>query len=85
MNFLAGVKEFTEMRREEGEAELGLAAFLGQISLATDQDSDDATEERVTLMTVHAAKRFGIQQCVYRRCGGGSFSVVDGARFAERD
>lgn len=53
---LAGVKEFTEMRREEGEAELGLAAFLGQISLATDQDSDDATEERVTLMTVHAAK-----------------------------
>lgn len=53
---LAGVKEFTEMRREEGEADLGLAAFLGQISLATDQDSDDATEERVTLMTVHAAK-----------------------------
>lgn len=53
---LAGVKEFTEMRREEGEAELGLASFLGQISLATDQDSDDATEERVTLMTVHAAK-----------------------------
>lgn len=53
---LAGVKEFTEMRREEGEVELGLASFLGQISLATDQDSDDVAEERVTLMTVHAAK-----------------------------
>ena len=53
---LAGVKEFTEMRREEGESDLGLASFLGQISLATDQDSDDVAEERVTLMTVHAAK-----------------------------
>lgn len=56
---IAGVKEFMENREEEGRDDVSLADFLGDVSLATDQDSDDddaQADERVTLMTVHAAK-----------------------------
>ncbi|MBD5265486.1 MAG: UvrD-helicase domain-containing protein [Bacteroides sp.] len=54
---LNGVKDFVETRTEEGSTATGLADFMAEVSLATDQDSDtDSTEERVTLMTVHAAK-----------------------------
>lgn len=54
---LAGVKEFVDTRREEGQEEtVTLADFLGDISLATDQDLDNASAECVTLMTAHAAK-----------------------------
>lgn len=54
---LNGVKEFVETRTEEGNSATGLADFMAEVSLATDQDSDsDGNEERVTLMTVHAAK-----------------------------
>lgn len=51
-----GVKEFVEEQREEGSDETGMTQYLAGISLATDQDSDNSSEERVTLMTVHAAK-----------------------------
>ena len=54
---LGGVKEFVEQRREEGETNVGMSDFLAEVSLATDQDSADTQEgEKVTLMTVHAAK-----------------------------
>ncbi len=54
---LSGVKEFVEQQVEEGVDDVSLSAYLGRISLLTDQDSDDdAGDERVTLMTVHAAK-----------------------------
>lgn len=54
---LTGVKEFVETRVEEGSDETSLMHFMSEVSLATDQDSDsDGMEERVTLMTVHAAK-----------------------------
>lgn len=54
---LGGVKEFVETRTEEGDGLVSLADFMAEVSLATDQDSDSSTdEERVTLMTVHAAK-----------------------------
>ncbi|MCM1441253.1 MAG: UvrD-helicase domain-containing protein [Roseburia sp.] len=48
--------EFVEMREETGDKNISLVDFLSVVSLATDQDSDDASDERVTLMTVHAAK-----------------------------
>ena len=52
-----GAKEFVENRVEEGNDETSLGDFMAEVSLATDQDSDSNTdEERVTLMTVHAAK-----------------------------
>lgn len=54
---LNGVKEFVTSQNEQGlESETGISQYLAQISLLTDQDVSDSTEERVTLMTVHAAK-----------------------------
>lgn len=54
---LNGVKEFVASKTEEGNENVRLTDFLGEVSLATDQDIQDGdTTERVTLMTVHAAK-----------------------------
>ncbi len=54
---LNGVKEYVETKVEEGSDETSLTHFMSEVSLATDQDSDSGNgEERVTLMTVHAAK-----------------------------
>lgn len=53
---LGGVNEFVESRREQGIKEIRLLDFLGEVQLATDQDASDEDDEKVTLMTVHAAK-----------------------------
>lgn len=54
---LANVKEFVDDRMESGqEKNISLSDFLGEVSLATDQDEKDTAEQRVTLMTAHAAK-----------------------------
>lgn len=54
---LNGVKEFVTGKLEEGASEeRSLRDFLGIVSLATDQDQEDGSGERVTLMTAHAAK-----------------------------
>jgi len=54
---LSGAKEFVDNRTEEGIEEISLGDFMAEVSLATDQDSENGgDEERVTLMTVHAAK-----------------------------
>mgnify|MGYP001129455269 FL=1 len=56
---LAGVREFIDNHTEEGNMAISLNDFLSDISLSTDQDLDDTdgqAMERVTLMTVHAAK-----------------------------
>lgn len=50
------VHEFVETRLNEGAEHVLLADFLGNVSLATDQDNQDSPTESVTLMTVHAAK-----------------------------
>lgn len=54
---LNGVTEFVSNKQEEGDEEhTSLTDFLGEVSLATDQDSQEGDGERLTLMTVHAAK-----------------------------
>lgn len=54
---LSGLKDFTDIRREEGEGLVNMAAFLSEVSLATDADEKDKTDDpKVTMMTVHAAK-----------------------------
>lgn len=56
---VSAVREFVEERLEEGDTGISLGDFLGMASLATDQDMKDddmQAAERVTLMTVHAAK-----------------------------
>ena len=54
---LNGVTEFISNKLEEGaEDSISLTDFLGEVSLATDQDTQDNPGEKITLMTVHAAK-----------------------------
>ena len=54
---LSGIKELVEQREEEGVSFTPIYDFLNEVSLLTDQDENltDQTQ-RVTLMTVHAAK-----------------------------
>ena len=56
--FVGGMQEFVEGRREEGrEEEVLLTDFLQEVSLLSDLDSDnDADTSRVSLMTIHSAK-----------------------------
>ncbi|MFO8000678.1 MAG: 3'-5' exonuclease [Marinilabilia sp.] len=50
------IREFSESRQESGETN-GLADFLEEVSLLTDQDTDKADDiDKITLMTIHAAK-----------------------------
>lgn len=54
---LGGIHEFVETRREEGEENLRLIDFLSEVSLLSDQDTDkEENTEKVTMMTIHAAK-----------------------------
>ena len=56
--FLGGMQDFVESRREEGrEQEIGLSDFLQEVALLTDLDSEgDEEQPKVTLMTIHSAK-----------------------------
>ena len=52
-----GISDFCAQRLEEGNTHVSLIDFLSEVSLLTDQDSDgDDGDDKVTLMTVHAAK-----------------------------
>ncbi|MDE6527561.1 MAG: UvrD-helicase domain-containing protein [Muribaculaceae bacterium] len=54
---LSNVKDFVDEKTEAGELDnTRMQDFLAEVSLATDQDEQDTSEQRVTLMTVHAAK-----------------------------
>ena len=54
---LSGLKEFVDLRTEQGGDSVDIQSFLNDVSLATDMDeSDDSGGPKVTLMTVHAAK-----------------------------
>lgn len=54
---LKGIAEFCEIRHEEGAEETKLSDFLSEVALLTDQDNDnDEQANKVTMMTVHAAK-----------------------------
>ena len=53
---LAGLKEFSEDQKEQGLPN-GLADFMSEVALLSDQDNTaDDQKEKVTLMTIHAAK-----------------------------
>lgn len=54
---LKGIGEFCQIRREEGVEQVSMADFLAEVSLLTDQDNDkEENADKVTMMTVHAAK-----------------------------
>lgn len=56
--FLGGMQDFVESRREEDrERETSLNDFLQEVALLTDLDSEDGEDQpKVTLMTIHSAK-----------------------------
>ena len=54
---LGGMNEFVLSRTEEGNDAVFLTDYLQEVSLLTDQDESKNKEgERITLMTIHAAK-----------------------------
>ena len=54
---LANIAQFCLDRKEEGNERCFMADYLSEVSLMTDQDNEtDEDLEKVTLMTVHAAK-----------------------------
>ena len=50
------VNDFQQIKEESGDEHYQISDFLAETSLLTDQDMDDPDGEKVTLMTVHAAK-----------------------------
>ena len=56
--FLSGMQDFVESRREEGQGDqIALSDFLQEVALLTDLDSEgDADQPKVSLMTIHSAK-----------------------------
>ena len=56
--FLSGMQDFVEARREEDMADqIYLPDFLQEVALLTDLDSDEGdSDDKVTLMTIHSAK-----------------------------
>lgn len=56
--FLSGMQDFVESRREEDmEDHVSLSDFLQEVSLLTDLESDaDVDTPKVSLMTIHSAK-----------------------------
>ena len=54
---LSAINQFCEDKANHGDTELRLEDFLSEVALLTDQDDEkDEDKNRVTLMTVHAAK-----------------------------
>lgn len=62
LEFLNAVNEFVETRVNEGNDQVSLADFLSEVSLLTDQDeNEEGNTNRITLMTIHAAKGLEFQ------------------------
>lgn len=59
---LSGMAEFVASQQEDDHADqVGLADYLSTVSLMTDMDNDDNSEDKLTMMTVHAAKGLEFQ------------------------
>ncbi len=54
---LGSIGEFVDIRNEEGRTDsVSLGDFLQQVSLHTDADEKDTDDDKINLMTIHAAK-----------------------------
>lgn len=82
--FLSSVHDFCQQRVNEGETNISLTDFLGEVSLLTDQDNEKSENlDSVTLMTIHASK--GLEyECVF--LVGVEDGLIPGSRaFSEED
>lgn len=56
-SLISGMASFVEAQQEDGEGEhIHLTDYLQTVSLMTDADNDNDSDDKVTLMTIHAAK-----------------------------
>lgn len=56
-SLISGMASFVQAQQEDGEGDyIHLTDYLQTVSLMTDADSDDGSDDKVTLMTIHAAK-----------------------------
>ena len=56
-SLVSGMASFVQAQQEDGNGEYThLTDYLQTVSLMTDADSDDDSDDKVTLMTIHAAK-----------------------------
>ncbi|MDD2601812.1 MAG: UvrD-helicase domain-containing protein [Prevotella sp.] len=54
---LAGMSDFVESQQEDGQGDhVSLADYLSTVSLMTDLDNSDDSDDKITLMTIHSAK-----------------------------
>lgn len=54
---VSGIADFVQGQREDDQAGyVGLSDYLSTVSLMTDMDSDDGADDKLTMMTIHAAK-----------------------------
>lgn len=56
-SLISGMASFVQAQQEDGEGDyIHLTDYLQTVSLMTDADSDEGSDDKVTLMTIHAAK-----------------------------
>ena len=56
-SLISGMAAFVQAQQEDGEGDyIHLTDYLQTVSLMTDADSDEGSDDKVTLMTIHAAK-----------------------------
>lgn len=54
---LSGMASFVQSQQEEGQGDhTALSDYLQTVSLMTDTDNDDGSQDKVTLMSIHSAK-----------------------------
>lgn len=54
---VSGIASFVQDQQEAGNGEhVLLSDYLSTVSLLTDADNDDSSDEKITLMTIHSAK-----------------------------
>ncbi len=56
-SLISGIADFVQAQREDDQEEhVLLTDYLANVSLMTDQDSNDSSDDKVSLMTIHSAK-----------------------------
>lgn len=56
-SLISGIADFVQAQREDGhEDHVLLTDYLANVSLMTDLDSDDTSDDKISLMTIHSAK-----------------------------